>query len=224
MADCFLKRHQSFEFCTDGIIGMFDMDTIDIANARWINKIDGGNEINLYNSFTTTEDLGHTALQISSTGCGEIVMTTQPATYYVVARAVTKATNWSAFIGKRMTYNTSAYLYDYATYFDSGSSAPQPMQGENFSTTKVTAPCDKYHVICRYKGGLIIDGEIIINTQDISTQYYGEGMELHRLYRKGWISGAWTANYLFVAFANDEHTQTQAIQNCKYLMRKYNIS
>ena len=120
-----------------------------------------------------------------------------------------------------MNYN--AHLYDYATYFNINSS-PQKLTGESFSTSIVTAPCDNYHVICRYNGGLILDGEMIAKPQSISTDYYGGYMELYRMYRKGWVSGAWTANYLFIAFGDSTHTQEQVMQNSKYLMQKFNIS
>ena len=167
--------------------------------------------------------MGYNALQLNGKGYGEYQSIIQPTTYYIVARAVTVGTNWSAFMAKKMTMNYQAYKYDYATYFNTDSS-PQKLAGENFSTSIVTAPCDNYHVICRYNGGLILDGEMIAKPQSISTDYYDGYMELHRIYRSGWASGAWTANYLFIAFGDSTHTQEQAMQNSKYLMQKFNIS
>ena len=225
MADCFITRYKrsNLEFCTDGITGLFDIDTIDINNSKWKNKIQNGNDLKLYESFLLTEDMGYNALQLNGNGYGEYQSIIQPTTYYIVARAVTVGTDWSAFMGKKMTMNYQAYKYDYATYFNTDSS-PQKLAGENFSTSIVTAPCDNYHVICRYNGGLILDGEMIVEPQSISTDYYGGYMELHRIYRSGWASGAWTANYLFIAFGDSTHTQEQVMQNSKYLMQKFNIS
>lgn len=224
MADCFIKRYKTdTKFITNGITGIFDTDTLDISNSLWLNQIENGNNISLSGSFSQTQDLGHNALTISGTGYGEYASTIQPATYYVVARALTVGSNWSAFIAKKVTMNSQAYRYDYATYFNTNSSSPQPLNCESSSTNKVTAPCDNYHVICRYNGGLIVDGEIISQPIDISSDYYGGAMELHRLYRSGWVSGSWTANYLFVAFGNADHTMGQALRNCKYLMKKYNV-
>lgn len=224
MGDCFIKRSNSYRFITYGITGLFNINSLDIEKSQWINQIENGNNISLFGSFSKVEDEKHQALQISGSGYGEYPIAIQPTTYYVVARAITAGSNWSSFISKKSTINGVGAKYDYLVFFNTNSPIPQPLVCENdVSTTKVTAPCDEYHVICRCNGAFIIDGEIISQPTTINTEYYNNAMELHRIYRNGWVSGSWTANYLFIAFGNTNHTIKQALENSKYLMKKYNI-
>ena len=225
MADCFIKRYKTdTKFITNGITGIFDTDTLDISNSLWLNQIKNDNNISLSGTFSQSQDFGFNALTISGLGYGEYISTIQPSTYYVVARAVTTGYNWSAFIGKKLGISGYGGKYDYCIYFNTNSSTPQPLCREDgIGTSKVVAPCDEYHVICRCNGAFIVDGEILSQSRDVSTEYYSGAMELHRLWRASWTSGSWTANYLFVAFGNTDHTIEQALKNSKYLMKKYNI-
>ena len=103
MADCFITRDKrnNLKFYTDGITGLFDIDTVDINNSEWKNKIQNGNDLKLYESFLLTEDMGYNALQLNGNGYGEYQSIIQPTTYYIVARAVTIGTDWSAFMAKK---------------------------------------------------------------------------------------------------------------------------
>ena len=112
MADCFIVRRGSDTmpdnnvFNNLGIVGYFDMSTLDINNNVWINKLDDTNNIVLPSGGAIMDN----ALYLTESQRGEFLASQEPYTFYCIFKTMNEVSNFTPIVTKRRT-NISNY-YD----------------------------------------------------------------------------------------------------------------
>lgn len=198
---------------TDGIMGYFDISSVDLANNKWGNRISGGNDMDIING----GEIDSNALFLTSEQYGEFQMATEPNTIYCVFKVITPTNQWKPIAGKKTTTTTASYALELSCSTSNNISVV--LQGSEIYSSVLALD---YHVACisRYNGtaALYIDGTKIGSNKSY-TGNYGGSCYINRYYRSGFMHTPTDVKFKMCAFGYEPHDETAVSENSEFLMK-----
>lgn len=220
MADCFVirkganknnKKPSALEFNKFGIVGYFDISSLDLDNKVWINQIDNTNNLTLPSGGI----LSNNALRLEGYQRGEFKYNIEPYTFYCIFKVIHDVSNWTPIITKGMTGNY--HTHDFLICLDpNGYIVASAYASDVLSSYKGT----DYHVVCITKKSnkimLYVDG-YYIGSADAYDGYYNGYYNVNYLYRGGSWDYPTRVEYLFCAFGTEYHNDIIVKNNFEFL-------
>ena len=196
-----------------GITGYFDISTIDTVNNKWVNAIDGGNDIAINGTITSDGESVHFGRSTYGVYAADV-----PQTIYALLKTNSLSSEWIGIIAKQLTSNTAAYEFGiFAAPLSSGFVSFNA-NGGSYSVSDWS----DYHVfvISRQANGALIyvdDYKTAITAGDNSTAY-GGNYYINKANRNSWQSNCGDVNIKMMAFGSTSHTPSEIAENIAFLL------
>lgn len=204
----------------NGIVGYFPYNTVDLENALWKNKLDGGNDIILTNA-----ELGANEILFNSETRGQFNCEEPPLVFYAVLKLNSSATGQKAFLYRKR--NTGNDYADNSLWLKTNSNqwratidgSFDPIFGDN-QTYQAVAVVENLGV-----SGIELKGYSDNLDAPVTKNQNKSGSLANIKLRYSGVTGinddSLSASVKFIAFGTEIHTDEQIIANCQWLKKKY---
>lgn len=201
----------------DGIIGYFDVSTVDVENNKWRNQIKEQNDIDLPNGFTKSNNA--VILDQSQYGAFQLPM---PSVVYAVFKCPAASSDaFHPIVTKRLTSSRAKYGFDIY------------LNGEEIIGTAIDSDissgisgADMYHCACIASIGssqylFYVDG-ILQGTNTFYSGYYSNEFLINKVIR-GTTSPDPSCETYFKAllFGTQYHDNIKIAENSKFLLNNF---